>query len=355
MVEELTIHTPSTPFFERGSLIPDAYVPVGQTDRSTGRLVVSWPTIGRVAVVTMVLCLLVVMSVSFINQTQSVQVAAVAQSISEIPVEPYQSPTAQQVASADTVLGSFIYEQYVAGVTADKYLVADLDTGAVLAGNNVLQQASIASLTKLMTAVVVADTLKLDEQIPVTGRMPVSSLVPRLTPGQTLSVYTLLQLLLIESSNEAGEVLARHTDRAAFIAQMNQTAHSVGMSQTKFTDPSGLDAGNVSSTQDLLRLLQHITETYPFIFDITATGAVEELLGMQAYDDLQNYNVVAEVDSFVGGKIGETIAAGKTSATIHTLTVQGEERTIAVILLGATQRDHDVQTLLRFVDQTYVR
>ena len=168
-------------------------------------------------------------------------------------------------------------------------------------------------------------------------------------------MYSLLQLLLVESSNEAAEVIAGQYGRSEFIAEMNTKATQLGMLHSTFTDPSGLSNGNTSSLGDLFTLAQYIHKNRTFIFEITAKNKVSTLGDTGEFTDLVNFNEVEELDNFVGGKVGETTAAGQTSVTLHTVSIQGSERTVVIILLGSTKRDEDVRTLMKYVEDRYKR
>ena len=79
------------------------------------------------------------------------------------------------------------------------------------------------------------------------------------------------------------------------------------------------------------------------------------MAGMNEFEGLVNFNQIEDVDNFVGGKVGETMAAGQTSISLHTITLQGSERTVVIILLGSAHRDEDVRTLIQFVEDRFKR
>lgn len=247
----------------------------------------------------------------------------------------------------------FIYEPTVRGVEAPNYLVADIDNGTVIASSQLDAPVPIASLVKLMTAVVAAEEIDLDTRVRATAPTFVESLIPRLADRQSVSMYSLLQLLLVESSNEAAEVIAAQIGRERFIALMNEKAQQLGMSHSVFTDPSGLDAGNISSVGDLYTLVRYIHQQRSFIFDITNTTRVSTDYTGGDFGELVNFNRIEDIDSFIGGKVGETNAAGQTSVSLHELQIQGAERRIVVIVLGSDARSDDVQALLTHVNQTF--
>lgn len=248
---------------------------------------------------------------------------------------------------------TFVYEPPVPELDTPHYFIADINNGTVLAATDLDAAAPIASLTKLMTAVVAAEHIDLDGRVRVTSPTFVTSLIPRLAERSSVSMYSLLQLLLVESSNEAAETIAGEIGREAFIEAMNAKARQLGMMQTNFADPSGLSAENVSSIGDLYRLTKYIHDNRSFIFEITANKKIPSAYVGGEFDGLINFNEVKDMDSFVGGKVGETTAAGQTSISLHELSLQGEERTVVVILLGSDGRTEDIETLVSYVEQRF--
>ncbi len=248
---------------------------------------------------------------------------------------------------------TFVYAPLVPDVSAEHYLVADLENGTILAASDLHQSVPVASLTKLMTAVVAAEEINLDTRVYVSAPSFVQSLVPRLKERSSVSMYSLMQLLLVESSNEAAEVIAGTYGREDFITAMNAKARSIGMFDTTFDDPSGLSDENVSSLADMYKLARYIHAHRGFIFEISRTGKATGLTGGGEFADLNNFNEVDNLSNFVGGKIGETTAAGQTSVTLHDIQVQGNRRTVVVIVLRSSSRDADVRSLLQTIEQRY--
>ena len=251
-------------------------------------------------------------------------------------------------ASGDT----FTYEPPVPDMQVDHYMIADIGNNTILASSDLNQPVSIASITKLMTALVAVEFINLDRRVKVKEDALVQSIIPRLRDRQTVSMYSLLQLLLLESSNEAAEVIARQVGRDTFIARMNQKAQSIGMQNTTFTDPSGLDSGNVSTLADLLRLAQYIHNNRSFILRLSENQYIPTAYTAHEFGELTNFNTIDELEDFIGGKVGETLAAGQTSLTLHSVSVRGVERTIAIAVLGSENRERDVNQLHHyFIDR----
>jgi D-alanyl-D-alanine endopeptidase (penicillin-binding protein 7) len=136
----------------------------------------------------------------------------------------------------------------------------------------------IASITKLMTAMVILDgDLPMQEKITITraDRDLIQLTGSRLEYGARLSRGELLQLALMASENRAANALARTWPggRQAFIAAMNRKAQSLHMQDSRFSDPAGLDAGNVASARELVKMVRAAMR-YPFIRKATTTRSI---------------------------------------------------------------------------------
>jgi len=255
----------------------------------------------------------------------------------------------------EKTVDTFVYQAQVLDIDAPHYFIADLGNGSILASSDLDSTAPIASVTKLMTALVAAEEIDLDGRVRVTSPTFVTSLIPRLSERSSVSMYSLLQLLLVESSNEAAETIAGEIGRDEFIEAMNAKARQLGMLDTNFADPSGLSSENVSSLGDLYTLTRYIEQNKKFIFDITVDEELSTVQSGGEFVDLVNFNHVEGLDNFVGGKVGETNAAGQTSVSLHQVEFQGEDRVLVVILLGSEQRTEDIKTLISYVQNRYGR
>ncbi|MCB1697864.1 MAG: D-alanyl-D-alanine endopeptidase [Pseudomonadales bacterium] len=147
--------------------------------------------------------------------------------------------------------------------------------GNIIFGKDVDTVRSIASITKLMTAMVVLDAqLDLDEQLTITSadRDLIRMTGSRLAVGATLTRRELLLLALMSSENRAATALGRTYPGGmdAFVAKMNEKARSLGMNSSRFSDPAGLHTENLSTASDLARMIA-AAKTYPLITQSTTT------------------------------------------------------------------------------------
>ena len=163
-------------------------------------------------------------------------------------------------------------------VRSSGVMVLDPTTGQTLFAKNADQQAPIASITKLMTAMVVLDAkLPLDEAIEITAADidQIKNTKSRLPIGSHFRRDDLLRLALMASDNRAASALGRNYPGGlpAFVAAMNAKAQVLGLTQTHYVDSSGLSPENVSSPADLGKLVA-TASGYELIRDYTTTSAV---------------------------------------------------------------------------------
>jgi len=149
----------------------------------------------------------------------------------------------------------------IAALRSSTAYVQDLETSSVVFAKNENVVRPIASISKLMTALVVVDAnLPMDEMLEITED-DVDQLkhsASRLEVGTRLNRGDMLHLALMSSENRAAHALARHYPGGlpAFVAAMNEKAQALGMTSTRFVEPTGLSSENVSSPRDLARMVR---------------------------------------------------------------------------------------------------
>ena len=155
-------------------------------------------------------------------------------------------------------------------------LVQDANSGQTILAKNSDSVMPIASITKLMTAMVLLDSGVDMQQRVVVSREDMDRLKgthSRLRPGSSLTRDDLLLIALMASENRAAAALARTFPGGteAFVAAMNAKARALGMTDTHYVDPTGLNSDNVSSPRDLARLVRAAAH-YPLIREYTTRG-----------------------------------------------------------------------------------
>lgn len=227
-------------------------------------------------------------------------------------------------------------------VTALAYAVVDMDRGSLVSEKESEKLLPIASITKLVTAVVAKKLMNENDFVTVSRQaLATYGNEARLREGEKFRVKELFYPLLMVSSNDASEVIARSYEggRQEFITEMNNWVNSIGAYRTYFSDPSGLSAKNVSTTKDLSIIAKWILENEPEIFEISKQKA--KTIRTHTWVNPTHFLNLA---SYIGGKNGYIPEADRTSISIFELGKQ--KRLYAVILLGSSSRDNDILALL---------
>jgi D-alanyl-D-alanine carboxypeptidase (penicillin-binding protein 5/6) len=252
---------------------------------------------------------------------------------------------------------------------ADGVSAADISGFGLVAGPGATRPVPIASVAKLMTAYVVLH----DRPLPAGGSGPDiavqpseaaaypsqardgDSLVP-VVAGEIITERQALEALLLPSADNMAWILARWDvgSQAAFVARMNATARSLGMTGTSYTDPAGLDSSTTSTAADQVRLGMAAMQVPALAAIAAQPAAVVPVAGV-----VRNYNTLLGQDGIVGLKTGSTQAAGgcvliaawHNTGAQHTLIVAatfGQPGTAQTILPNALEAGH---TLVLALDQ----
>jgi D-alanyl-D-alanine endopeptidase (penicillin-binding protein 7) len=217
-------------------------------------------------------------------------------------------------------------------------MIVDDREGVMLYGRNVDRPRPIASLTKLMTALIIMESgLSLDESIEITraDRDRLRGTRSRLPFGGVFTRYDLLRTALGASDNRAAAALARTYPggQAAMVTAMNAKAQELGMTQTRYADATGLNNNNVSTARDLTRLIAE-TPQHPLfhILTTTATFRIADRVTNREYA-FHNTNRLVRNDTWdiALSKTGYTAAAG--NCLIMQTTV--ENRPLTIVLLDS--------------------
>ena len=250
---------------------------------------------------------------------------------------------------------SFAYEIRAPLLKSKSYLAADLKSDFVLTEKEKDVVLPIASLTKLMTALIATEYINIEKEITIRTDMIIATSRPRLTVGSQVRVLDLLSLLLTESSNEAATALAKgyYGGEKQFIVQMNQKAKAIGMRDTVFADTAGVAAENVSSPRDLFVLARYLYNNRQFILSLSRGVVDNRAYGPSAFTNLENYNVFTGTTGFVGGKVGLSTAAGGTILSVFDLTLNGAKRPFVIILLNSPNYEEEAKSLLAWVKSNY--
>lgn len=215
------------------------------------------------------------------------------------------------------------------------YLVADIESGEIIAESNSRTPLPIASVTKLMTAVVAFENVSLQKTILIQPSMlePYGS-SRYVSAGRRMSLTQLSYPMLIESSNDAAQAVSGFLENDRTVRMMNEKAASFSMDSTRFVDVHGLSPQNTSTAQDLFYLARYIVKNHPRILSISR-GAAGDICSA-GYSGIKNKNLVYDMPGFAGGKTGYIPESDYNGLFIFNIpSSAGASRKIALIVLGA--------------------
>jgi len=226
------------------------------------------------------------------------------------------------------------------GVTATTYLLKDLTTGVTVDAHDEDRLVPIASLTKLVTAEVARELIPSGTEIELSpAAIATYGDSGGLRSGESLSAGELMYPLLMVSSNDAAEALARSYGRPAFLKAMNGFVQRIGAYRTYFADASGLSPQNESTADDVALILSWLRQHDPDVLDITLTKA--KTIRMHTWINPTHF---LSWSYYLGGKNGYTDEADRTGAALFTLGTKGE--VYAIVILGSQDRDADMVRLI---------
>ncbi len=236
---------------------------------------------------------------------------------------------------------------------ASQALIYDTDSGVKLLEKDIDSPKPIASLTKLMTALIIMEDHKPSEIVTV-GKLPTLGLEDQkmgLVEGEEIEVGELLKALLIYSANDAANALAIYDSGSLenFSIKMNDKATQWGLTKTKFEDPSGLSPNNTSSANDLLKIasILSVNDTFKNITS-TAYTKVSNLSGKQY--DITTTNKILGLGGVVGMKTGFTLEAGQCLITA----AQRNGRRIITIVLNSPDRFQESKNMVEWSFKNYI-
>jgi serine-type D-Ala-D-Ala carboxypeptidase (penicillin-binding protein 5/6) len=240
-------------------------------------------------------------------------------------------------------------------VQAPAYIVENGTTGEVLAANGASDRRAIASITKLMTVLVALEHAKLDAVVTVPPEVTsVGESTIFLQAGERIPVRDLIEAALIPSANDAADTLAYyvgHGRQARFVEMMNAKARRLGLKDTHFVRPDGLDAtGHVSSARDVTELAR-ILMRRPVVRRIVRDTSADIAGGRTIYT---RNTLLYSYPGLLGVKTGHTDLAGWSEVAA----ARRKGLTIYATILGSPteeQRDADLASLLDWGFAQYTR
>ena len=290
---------------------------------------------------------------AFAKQPSAGGVPASVAGASEAPasVASTEFPIASEAESITVPLSRNAF--LVPTLTAAAILVKDAASGAVIYQKNHETRLPIASLTKLMTALVAVKYGDLDDEVEISpADLEVSAYRVGFSPGEKVAVADLLKAMLISSANDAALALARYSAGSTenFVKEMNDQAVALGMTETSFANPIGFDSpAHYSTAADLSKLVEAFISR-PELLDIVKlpSAIVRTVSGKESRQLYTTNLLLRERPGVIGLKTGYT-AEAKGSIII----LMGEPRYYSIVL-GSREREKETSILLDWVEKEFV-
>lgn len=235
-------------------------------------------------------------------------------------------------------------------VTATSVLIYDLTTKKTTYSKNSRMKVPLASLTKIMTAIIALENKKQDDKYLVKKEDLVGEDSMGLTEGEVLTLEELLYGLILHSGNDAAETIASNypSGRVAFIKAMNDKAKTLGLKDTNFTNPSGLEGDGVqyTTTYDLLVMTNFALTNFPLFAKVSETFeyTIPKTSTHKEFYMQNETNLLSTYPGVKGVKTGYTPEAGL--CLISYLDYKGHK--IIAILLGSSNRRDEMKELLDY-------
>jgi len=239
-------------------------------------------------------------------------------------------------------------------VEATAAILMDAETGRVLWGKNHHEPLSMASTTKIMTAILAIESGRENETVIVSNRAAAAPKVKmNLSPGEEIRLGDLMLALMLESSNDAAVAIAEHLAGTVeeFCAQMTQRAKDLGAMNTIFETPNGLDSGNHHSTAYDLAMITRFALIVPGFIELTNTANASFSSNKRSYSINNRNRLLSEYEGANGVKTGFT---GKAGHCFVGAAKRDDMQLISVVLAsgwgekGKTQKWTDTKAVLNY-------
>ncbi|MFZ5424478.1 MAG: D-alanyl-D-alanine carboxypeptidase family protein [Patescibacteria group bacterium] len=230
-------------------------------------------------------------------------------------------------------------------IAAEAGMLVDINTGNILFEKNANERRKIASLVKIMTAVLSLEHKSLNDKVYVTANASsVGENSMGISEGEVYTIEELLYGLILHSGNDAAYALAEGTagDAETFVFWMNLKARELGLKDTYFTDPSGLNDDTYSTPADLVKLTKYALENEDFK---KIVSTVEKELSGNTHKYLHLYNqtnLLASYPGVAGVKTGYTEEAGLCLVTY----ASNENKEVVGVVLKSIDRKGDMILML---------
>lgn len=237
-------------------------------------------------------------------------------------------------------------------INTNKYILMDMDTNRIILGENINEVRSVASISKIMTAILAIESNKLNDLVTIGDEIDSSyGSGIYIKKGEVLTLKDLVYGLMLRSGNDASYAIAKYVGKTVdnFVKLMNEKAKSLGMYNTEFNNPNGLDEkkGNYSSCYDMALLTSYSMKNKIYK-EITKTKKYNVKTNMNTYS-WTNKNKLLNYKYITGGKTGYTEIAKRTLVT----TASKDNINLVAVTLNDGDDWSDHKELFNYVFDNY--
>lgn len=236
--------------------------------------------------------------------------------------------------------------------SASSAVVIDAETGEILYQKNMNEQRSIASTTKIMTALIACESGKTEETVEITFDMVNTfGTLLGLREGDKITLKDLVAGMLLPSGNDAANAVALYLGGSfeGFAAMMNKRAAELGMTNSLFVTPSGLDEGNHHSTAYDMALLTAAALKNECFAEICSKQKYDAFINGEAHTIYNHNKLLGMLDNCIGVKTGYTDKAGRCLVSA----VQSESVKMICVTLNAPDDWNDHKSLYEYCEKMY--
>jgi D-alanyl-D-alanine carboxypeptidase (penicillin-binding protein 5/6) len=237
-------------------------------------------------------------------------------------------------------------------LTAEAWIAEDVGSGAVVLQRNADEERAMASVTKLMTALVVRDHAQLDERVRVSeAAVDVGESEVGLVAGEVWSVRDLLAAMLVRSGNDAAYALAEYVGGTIenFAELMNEKAAEMGLVHSHFMNPHGLDAdGHYTTARDLAKIAEAVLAD-DVLSQFVRTGIIRFKPAPDGTSRIavNTNHLLNSYPGVIGMKTGYTSKAGRVLVTAYEV----EDQTFVIVVMGSEDHFGDTAAILDYITQ----
>jgi len=238
-------------------------------------------------------------------------------------------------------------------LSAKSYYVIEVNSGKVLAQREPEQTRPIASLSKLMTALVIIERANLKDEITISkNAVDTYGEMGNLVADEKMTIESLLYAMLIESSNDAAVALSEKFN-GQFVAFMNKKAEQLGLKNTHFADASGLAIENVSNAKELVKIMQEAIK-YPLLKNIMKTSEIDILSadGKRNHHLINTDKLLLKYPEIIAGKTGYIDEAG--NCMIVAVSAPDGKGAIINVILDSQDRIGEMDKVIQWAKEAFL-